>query len=448
MNQSVAIAVQNLTKRYKLYKDPIDRLKEALNPFGKSYHKNFNALDGVSFEIKKGETVGIVGRNGCGKSTLLKLITGVLTPTHGSICVQGKISAILELGAGFNPELNGLENIYLNASINGMSKEETDQRIHEIVEFSELGDFIHQPIKTYSSGMNARLAFGLAINIEPDLLIIDEALSVGDTAFQRKCFAKMEQIRKSGATILFVSHSEASIVNLCNRAIWLSNGKKVIDGEPKHVTSLYMKNSNKDIIDSSKVAKEFQELQKATHQKHTQTIIPGKIEKPKTETSIKEFYTPSLKPKSTLYYEEKGAKILNVKVTTLENKKINVLRHTNKYLFSLDVDFHKIHEDVNFGIAIKDMKGSLIAGASYELLKHKKLDSVKDSRYKIDFLFECLLVEGIFVIDAVVHSEWSTNKNILNRVNDAYIFRVLKTEDMHLNHGKISLFKKCTVCEY
>jgi lipopolysaccharide transport system ATP-binding protein len=296
--------------------------------------------------------------------------------------------------------------------------------------------------------MNARLAFGLAINIEPDLLIIDEALSVGDTAFQRKCFAKMEQIRKSGATILFVSHSEASIVNLCNRAIWLSNGKKVIDGEPKHVTSLYMKNSNKDIIDSSKVAKEFQELQKATHQKHTQTIIPGKIEKPKTETSIKEFYTPSLKPKSTLYYEEKGAKILNVKVTTLENKKINVLRHTNKYLFSLDVDFHKIHEDVNFGIAIKDMKGSLIAGASYELLKHKKLDSVKDSRYKIDFLFECLLVEGIFVIDAVVHSEWSTNKNILNRVNDAYIFRVLKTEDMHLNHGKISLFKKCTVCEY
>ena len=208
MTKNVAIKVNNLTKSYKLYAQPIDRLKESLNLFGKKYHKDFNAVKGLSFEIKKGETVGIIGRNGCGKSTLLKMITNVLTPSSGRVIVHGHISAILELGAGFNPEMTGLENIYLNTSINGFSKEQTDQKIEEILEFSELDEFIQQPIKTYSSGMKARLAFAVAINAEPNILIVDEALSVGDAAFQRKCFAKMEEIRANGATVLFVSHSE------------------------------------------------------------------------------------------------------------------------------------------------------------------------------------------------------------------------------------------------
>ena len=212
MNKNTAIKVQNLTKTYKLYDKPIDRLKESLHPLKKKYHKEFYALNNVSFEIKKGETVGIIGKNGSGKSTLLKIITGVLTPTAGRVAIHGKISAILELGAGFNPEMTGLENIYLNTSINGMNKAQTDKKIDEIVAFAELGEFIHQPIKTYSSGMKARLAFAVSINVEPDILIVDEALSVGDSAFQRKCFAKMEEIRAKGATILFVSHSEGSIV--------------------------------------------------------------------------------------------------------------------------------------------------------------------------------------------------------------------------------------------
>ncbi|MDQ1245236.1 MAG: lipopolysaccharide transport system ATP-binding protein, partial [Campylobacterota bacterium] len=239
MNKNTAIKVQNLTKTYKLYDKPIDRLKESLHPFKKKYHREFYALNDVSFEIKKGETVGIVGKNGSGKSTLLKIITGVLTPTSGKISVHGKISAILELGAGFNPEMTGLENVYLNTSINGMSKKETDSKIKEIVEFAELGEFINQPVKTYSSGMKARLAFSVSISVEPDILIVDEALSVGDAAFARKCFAKMEEIRSRGATILFVSHSEGSVVALCNRAIWISNGKQIIDGTPKLVTGLY-----------------------------------------------------------------------------------------------------------------------------------------------------------------------------------------------------------------
>ena len=258
MNKNTAIKVQNLTKTYKLYDKPIDRLKESLHPLKKKYHKEFYALNNVSFEIKKGETVGIIGKNGSGKSTLLKIITGVLTPTAGRVSIHGKISAILELGAGFNPEMTGLENIYLNTSINGMNKAQTDKKIDEIVAFAELGEFIHQPIKTYSSGMKARLAFAVSINVEPDILIVDEALSVGDSAFQRKCFAKMEEIRAKGATILFVSHSEGSIVSLCNRAIWISNGNQIIDGTPKLVTGLYMKHINENKIDKSKIEKEYE----------------------------------------------------------------------------------------------------------------------------------------------------------------------------------------------
>jgi len=215
MNKNSAIKVQNLTKTYKLYKEPMDRLKEALNPFKKSYHNDFHALKDVSFQIKKGETVGIIGRNGSGKSTLLKIITGVLTPTSGRAIVHGKISAILELGAGFNPEMSGLENTYLNTSINGMNKNATDKKIDEILEFAELGEFIHQPIKTYSSGMKARLAFAVAINIDPDILIVDEALAVGDAAFQRKCYAQIEHMCKDNeVTVLFVSHEAVNRILL------------------------------------------------------------------------------------------------------------------------------------------------------------------------------------------------------------------------------------------
>ena len=365
MNKNTAIKVQNLTKTYKLYKEPIDRLKEALNPFKKSYHNDFHALKNVSFEIKKGETVGIIGRNGSGKSTLLKIITGVLTPSSGRVAIHGKISAILELGAGFNPEMSGLENIYLNTSINGMNKEATDKKIDEIRAFAELGEFIHQPLKTYSSGMKARLAFAVAINIDPDILIVDEALAVGDAAFQRKCFAKMEQIREAGATILFVSHSEGSIVSLCSRAIWLSNGEKIIEGEPKLVTGLYMKNSQKKQINKVEIEKELIELGKNSGKDDEKK---EQVQKKETK-KIEEFYDPSLKPKSTIYYEEKGAKISDVKVTTLDGKEVNVLVQENEYILNLCVETDIDFEDVRFGAALKNNQGIYYSGVAYELLK-------------------------------------------------------------------------------
>ena len=202
---NTAIKVSNLTKIYKLYDKPMDRLKESLHPLKKNYHKDFYALNDVSFEVKKGETVGIIGKNGAGKSTLLKIITGVLTPTSGDVQVNGRIASLLELGAGFNPEYTGIENIYLQGTLMGFGHEEMAAKVDEILAFADIGDFIHQSVKMYSSGMFARLAFAVAINVDPDILIVDEALSVGDAAFQNKCIRKMEEIGDKGITILFVS---------------------------------------------------------------------------------------------------------------------------------------------------------------------------------------------------------------------------------------------------
>ena len=245
MNDQIAIKVENLTKIYKLYEDPIDRMKESLHWRGKKYHKDFYALNDLNFEIKKGETVGIIGKNGSGKSTLLKIITGVLSPTAGKVIVNGRVSALLELGAGFNPEYTGIENIYFQGNLMGYEQEEIDSKLKEILEFADIGDFINQPVKMYSSGMFARLAFAVAINVEPDILIVDEALSVGDAKFQNKCLTKIKTLQDSGVTVLFVSHSTSQINSICSSAIWVSSGNLVAEGSAQDVTSLYIFDQNK-----------------------------------------------------------------------------------------------------------------------------------------------------------------------------------------------------------
>jgi len=239
---NIAIKVTHLTKVYKLYDKPIDRLKESLHPLKKQYHKDFYALSDVSFEIKKGETVGIIGKNGAGKSTLLKIITGVLTPSSGHVHVNGRIASLLELGAGFNPEYTGIENIYLQGTLMGYTHEEMETKIDEILAFADIGDFIHQPVKMYSSGMFARLAFAVAINVDPDILIVDEALSVGDMIFQAKCMTRMKMMMEKGITVLFVSHDTHSIQSLCNRAIYIDNGQIVAIGNVDDVTAMYINN--------------------------------------------------------------------------------------------------------------------------------------------------------------------------------------------------------------
>lgn len=236
-----AIEVKDVTKIYRLYDKPIDRLKESLSLTHKSRHKDFFALNGLSFTVKKGETVGIIGTNGSGKSTILKIITGVLTPTTGTVAVEGKISALLELGAGFNMDYTGIENIYMNGTMMGYTKKEMDDKLQEILDFADIGDFVYQPVKTYSSGMFVRLAFALAINVEPELLIVDEALSVGDVFFQAKCYRRMEEIRKSGTTILMVTHDMGSIIKYCDKVVLLNKGEFIAEGNAGRMVDLYKK---------------------------------------------------------------------------------------------------------------------------------------------------------------------------------------------------------------
>lgn len=235
-----AIRVENLSKVYKLYDSKKDRLKEAVNPLKKKYHRDFYALKDISFDVKEGETVGIIGKNGSGKSTLLKLITGLITPTAGIIKVNGKVSALLELGAGFNPEYTGIENIYLNGTIMGFTRQEMDAKIEDIVSFADIGDFVNQPVKMYSSGMYVRLAFAVAINVEPDILIIDEALAVGDIRFQNKCYRRLKEIRNSGITVIIVSHGLSEIEAFCEKVIWLDEGHIKAFGEPKNIVRKYI----------------------------------------------------------------------------------------------------------------------------------------------------------------------------------------------------------------
>jgi len=240
MDNDIPVTVNNLSKVYRLYDRPVDRLKESFHPFRKQYHRDFVALGDVSFVANKGEVLGIIGKNGSGKSTLLQIITGVLTPTSGTVHIRGRVSALLELGSGFNPELSGLENVYFQSSLLGFSTRETDGKIDEILAFADIGEFISQPVKTYSSGMFVRLAFAVAIHVDPDILIIDEALSVGDFRFQQKCLRKIKQFKEENKTILFVSHSTHSVIEFCDRALWLMDGRIREIGPANPVCQKYM----------------------------------------------------------------------------------------------------------------------------------------------------------------------------------------------------------------
>jgi teichoic acid transport system ATP-binding protein len=238
---STALRVEGVAKQYRIYDHPSDRLKETLTRGWLKRHREFWALREISFEIERGTTTGIVGPNGSGKSTLLQIITGTLEPTHGDVQIEGRVAALLELGAGFNLEFTGLENIYMNTALQGFSRADTDARLEQIERFAEIGDFLHQPVKTYSSGMYVRLAFAIAVNTDPEILVVDEALSVGDTIFQHRCVRRIKEMQEAGATILFVSHEPTLVRALCSRAILLNAGRMIADGTPMEVLNRYQR---------------------------------------------------------------------------------------------------------------------------------------------------------------------------------------------------------------
>ncbi|MCI6868094.1 MAG: ABC transporter ATP-binding protein [Lachnospiraceae bacterium] len=337
----VAIQVEHLSKMYKLYNKPSDRLKEALGM--KVKVREHFALNDVNFQVSRGETVGIIGTNGSGKSTVLKIITGVVSPTKGEVKVDGRISALLELGAGFNGEYSGLENVYLNGTMIGFSKEEIDSKLDDILTFADIGDFIYQPVKTYSSGMFVRLAFAVAINIDPDILIVDEALSVGDVFFQAKCYRKFEEFKQKGKTIVFVSHDLNSISRYCDRVILLNKGNILDEGDPKKIVDLY----KKILVQRDEV--------------------PEELEQDEVEESIQtgtEFQRPFPRNPEVLEYGDKEAEIVDFTLEDAHGIATNTIQKMEKFTIKMKVHFKEDIDEVIYAFTIKDMRGTEITGTN------------------------------------------------------------------------------------
>ena len=345
--EDIAIKVEHLSKMYKLYEKPSDRFKEALGLSRKKLYTEHYALNDVNFDVKTGETVGIIGTNGSGKSTILKIITGVLNPTGGSVSVNGRISALLELGAGFNQEYTGIENIYLNGTMIGFTREEIDAKMQDILDFADIGDFVYQPVKTYSSGMFVRLAFAVAINIEPEILIVDEALSVGDVFFQAKCFKKFEEFKKMGKTILIVSHDLSSIAKYCDRVILLNQGEKVAEGSPKKIVDLFKKILVGVSIDEND-NEENDSLNEA-------------LEDKSVDTRWKDNYTinPSINE-----YGNKKAEIIDFAIIDENGVYTSSLMKGTSFKIKSKVRFNEAIEDPIFTYTFKTIKGTDITGTN------------------------------------------------------------------------------------
>lgn len=340
-----AIRVADVTKIYKLYDNPKDRLKESLGLTRKKCYQEHYALNHINFEVKKGETVGIIGTNGSGKSTMLKLITGVLTPSSGEIRVDGRISALLELGAGFNMEYTGIENIYLNGTMIGFSRSEIDEKMQEILDFADIGEFVHQPVKSYSSGMFVRLAFAVAININPEILIVDEALSVGDVFFQAKCYRKFEEFKQQGKTILFVSHDLGSITKYCDRAILLNKGEKIFEGTPKETVDIYKKvlvnQFEPSELETDEDANDITKFSKDKDWKKSIQVNPELIE-----------------------YGEKSAEIIDYALLDENGLITNTFMKGTVFSVRMKIQAHKEVKEPIFAFTIKNLQGIELTGTN------------------------------------------------------------------------------------
>lgn len=431
----IVISLQNVSKCFKRYARPADRLKELLLP-GKTQCQEFWALRNLNLEIPKGQTLGIVGRNGSGKSTLLQIIVGTLTPTSGAVQVNGRVAALLELGSGFNPEFTGRQNVFFNGQLMGLSQQEIAERFDEIAAFADIGDFIDHPVKTYSSGMFVRLAFAVATSVEPDILIVDEALSVGDEAFQRKCYARIQTIRARGGTILFVSHSASAVIDLCDAAILMDRGEKLLFHHPKFVLDKYHKLMYAPEEKVMTLREEIRELQNIvsydSFKQHisvleNKTIVDVTCETAPenvVETEIREFLDPELVPTNSISYVPRGAKIINPHITMPDGTVVNNLVGRKEYIYTYSVAFMKPAEQVRFGMLIKTVSGLELGGASFTASSQEIYQVEPETIIIIKFRFKCLLTPGVYFLNAGVTGLVDGHFTFLSRHIDAAMFRV------------------------
>lgn len=383
----MALTVERVSKQYRIYDHPGDRLKESLTRGRWKWHHEFWALRDVSFEVEPGTTTGIIGPNGSGKSTLLQIITGTLEPTHGNVWYDGRVAALLELGAGFNLEFTGVENVFMNAALMGFSRKEAEALLPNIERFAEIGDFIHQPVKTYSSGMYVRLAFATAISTEPQILIIDEALSVGDALFQHRCLRRIKQMQESGTTILFVSHDPAAIKALCSRAILLNNGQVDTDGKPADVLNRYQ-----GLIMEREEA--YDEGERATV--NFATSSNGEADTPVEEKSALRY---------SYRHGDGSAEILSAKLINASRENADLVDTGDPLLARMRVRFHQDIVDPCFGFLIRNRHGIHAYGANTE---QKELRSGRVERgeiVEVSFAFDCLLGPDLYSVSFAVHSE-------------------------------------------
>ena len=418
-SSEVVLKIEGLSKGYKMFARKKDRIIETLFPAVKR-HGVFEAMHNFNLEVKKGEVLGVLGKNGAGKSTLLKMITGVVTPTSGTIEAKGKISSLLELGTAFNQELTGYENIYQHGQVMGLTNEEIKSREQEIIEFADIGDHLYQPVKTYSSGMFARLAFACAINVDPDILIVDEVLSVGDMSFQLKCFKKFQQFKESGKTILFVTHSITDILRNCTRTIIIDSGRKIFDGDVKEGVEKY-----------KKIIVGLDEKQSKTGlQTDSQILEENPNYKSNEEVIGEEWKTHFNENPNLIDYGNGAAQVIDYGmfdengnyISVLENDKTVVLK--SKILFKQDV------KEPIFTMTVKDFKGLEMAGTNTLIEKVATGEYKKGDIVTAEFKQVINVAPGKYTLSfSCTHFNHKGELEVLNRKYDALLIEVLSTKD-------------------
>lgn len=448
-----AIAASGIGKCYHIYDRPQDRLKQIAMLDRVRFHRDFWALRNVHLEVARGETVGIVGSNGSGKSTLLQIIAGTTPPTEGEAVTRGRITAMLELGTGFNPEFTGRENAMLNGAVHGIGSSAMRARMADIEAFANIGAFIDQPIKTYSSGMVARLAFAVAINTDPDILIIDEILSVGDERFQRKCFTFIDRFKAAGGTILFVSHSAQSVLELCDRAVLLDRGEVVTTGTPKTVIDTYHRRlfgadgGDTDAADGRAAAAERADAGGASRTVPGGRVI-GTFHRPRPGGDARPYLDDSLADETGTYYDSNGARIEAPAIRTPAGEPVNVLVRGDEYVFGYRVAFERAARNVRFTMLVRSTNGVELAGLRSHPdgagLAHVAAGSVLD----VAFRFRASFLPGVYFLNAGVVAMQDGEATFLHRGIDVAAFRIRPEKVSELGgHVDISTDGHCTVTD-
>lgn len=428
MSSDLAIRVSGAGKCYHIYRQPRDRLLQFLFSGDKLY-REFWALRHVSLDLHRGESVGIIGRNGSGKSTLLQIICGTLTPTEGEVAVHGRVAALLELGAGFSPEFTGRENVFINGAILGLSAEEIGERYTEIVDFAEIGDFVDQPVKTYSSGMVVRLAFAIQACVNPDVLVVDEALAVGDERFQRKCFARLEDLKRQGTSILFVSHVAETVLALCDRVLLLDQGRRLAMGPPLTTVRAYQRliyapRHEQEAIAAALMAEDARSSEYVTDTRGDHRL-PDNSSPPQLDSR----FDPTLVPTSTVSYPLQGAEITDIRITDDLGVSVNILEAGRTYtVVSIGV-LHEEATSVHFGVHLRTVQGSVVAGQRFPS-QGESIDRIPaGTRFEVRFRFRMALLSGCYFVGGGV---WSDHEpQCLHRVIDKIMFRVLASERVY-----------------